>query len=123
MRRLQILNAANLLSEYHESATMNTAECERAFSTMKRITTALRNRLITVNLEHLMRISINGPDIQNLKFIKEATSWSDQGQRIRSLILSAHVHNSHFLIIVTIIFEMIMKVIKSGLKWSKTLKN
>ena len=83
MRRLQILNAANLLSEYHESATMNTAECERAFSTMKRITTALRNRLITVNLEHLMRISINGPDIQNLKFIKEATSWSNQGQRIR----------------------------------------
>ena len=33
---------------------MSTAECERAFSTMKRIKTALRNRLTTLNLDHLM---------------------------------------------------------------------
>ena len=60
---------------------VSTAECERAYSTMKRIKTALRNRLITVNLDRLMRISINGPDIQNFDFIKAATSWGSQRQR------------------------------------------
>ena len=60
---------------------VSTAECERAFSTMKRIKTAPRNRLITVNLDHLMRISINGPNIQNFDFLKAATSWGNQRQR------------------------------------------
>ena len=60
---------------------VSTAECERAFSTMKRVKTALRNRLITANLDHLMRISINGPTIQNFDFLKAATSWGNQRQR------------------------------------------
>lgn len=60
---------------------VSTAECEQAFSTMKRIKTALRNRLITPNLDHLMRISIDGPNLHDFDFIKAATSWGNQRQR------------------------------------------
>ena len=60
---------------------VSTAECERAFSTMKRIKTALRNRLITPNLDHLMQISIDGPNHDDFDFIKAATSWGNQRQR------------------------------------------
>ena len=60
---------------------VSTAECERAFSTMKRIKTALRNRLATTNLDHLMRISINGPSSIDFDFSKAATAWGNQRQR------------------------------------------
>ena len=48
---------------------VSTAECERAFSAMKRIKTALRNQLITPNLDHLMRVSIDGPSLHDLFFL------------------------------------------------------
>ena len=60
---------------------ISTAECERAFSTMIRIKTALSNRLITTNLDHLMRISINGPNSTDFDFSKAATAWGNQRQR------------------------------------------
>ena len=60
---------------------VSTAECERAFSTMNRIKTDLRNRLITLNLDHLMRISINGPSQADYDFDKAATLWGNQRQR------------------------------------------
>lgn len=55
---------------------ISTAECERAFSTMNRIKTNLHNRLITLNLDHLMQISINGPCLQEYDFDRAATSWN-----------------------------------------------
>ena len=39
---------------------ISTAECERCFSAMKRVKTVLRNRLETVTLERLLRISLEG---------------------------------------------------------------
>lgn len=60
---------------------VSTAECESAFSTMNRVKTDLRNRLITQNLEHLMQISINGPCFEDYDFDKAATSWDNQRQR------------------------------------------
>ena len=49
---------------------VSTAECERSFSAMKRIKTDSRNRLLTENLNHLMRISIEGPSIDQLTLNK-----------------------------------------------------
>ena len=57
---------------------VSTVECERAFSTMKRNKTALRNRLTT---DHLMRLSINGPSSIDFDFSKAATAWDNQRQR------------------------------------------
>jgi hypothetical protein len=48
--------------------TTNSSDCERGFSTMKRIKTALRNRLGQDTLEQLMYICINGPDIKDFDF-------------------------------------------------------
>lgn len=51
---------------------VSTAECERAFSAMNRIKTDLRNRLSTSTLDHLMRISIEGPSVQEFDFERAA---------------------------------------------------
>ena len=48
---------------------VGTASVERSFSQMKLIKTRLRSRLSDLNLEHLMKIAIEGPpltDIENI---------------------------------------------------------
>lgn len=52
------------------------SDCERAFSPMKRIKTQLRNRLKTTTLDNLMRISIEGPSLENFDFEKAVDTWS-----------------------------------------------
>lgn len=52
-----------------------TAECERGFSTMKRIKTALRNRMSGTKLLSLMVISIQGVDTQNMTFRPAVETW------------------------------------------------
>lgn len=47
---------------------LSTADCERAFSTMKRVKTPLRNRLNTKTLDSLMRIRIEGADQECFDF-------------------------------------------------------
>ena len=54
---------------------VSTAECERAFSSMNRIKTDLRNRLKTSTLDCLMRISIEGPQIGDFNFERAADIW------------------------------------------------
>ena len=47
---------------------VSTADCERAFSTMKHVKTPLRNRLNTKTLDALLRIRIEGPDMSDFDF-------------------------------------------------------
>ena len=47
---------------------VSTATVERAFSQMKLIKTRLCNHLSDSNLEHLMKIAIEGPSISNVDF-------------------------------------------------------
>lgn len=54
----------------------STADCERAFSTMKRVKTPLRNRLKTSTLDCLLRISIEGPDLNDFDFEQAVNKWS-----------------------------------------------
>lgn len=60
---------------------VSTAECKRSFSAMKRIKTDLRNRLLTENLNHLMRISIEGPLIDEFDFEQALELWGAMRQR------------------------------------------
>ena len=53
-----------------------TADCERAFSSMNRIKTTLRNRLKTSTLDNLLRISIEGPELEDFDFDTAVNSWS-----------------------------------------------
>ena len=54
---------------------VSTAECERSFSAMKRIKTALRNRFKTTTLDCLMRVSIEGPSLSEFNFERAADIW------------------------------------------------
>jgi len=62
---------------------VSTAECERAFSSMNRIKTEIRNRLKTSTLDCLMRISIKGLPLAEFNFERAADIWA--GMRNRRL--------------------------------------
>ena len=55
---------------------LSTADCERAFSSMKRVKTPLRNRLKTSTLDSLLRISIEGPDLEDFNFDQALSTWT-----------------------------------------------
>ena len=60
---------------------ISTAECERSFSAMKRVKTELHNRLITTTLDHLLRISISGPDLKDYDFDRAVDEWGAMRNR------------------------------------------
>ena len=60
-----------------------TACCERGFSTLKRIKSDWRSRLGTETLDHLMRISIDGPDLESYNAARALQHWWDKGERQR----------------------------------------
>ena len=55
---------------------------ERTFSQMKLIKTRLRNRLSDSNLEHLMKIAIEGPSISNVDFNEILDIFKQKNRRI-----------------------------------------
>ena len=55
---------------------ISTADCERAFSTMRRIKTRLRSEMNNTTLNHCMRISIEGPKLQDFDFDSAVCTWS-----------------------------------------------
>ena len=70
---------------------VSTAECERAFSAMKRIKTELRNRLKSSTLDHLMRISIEGPPLSDFNFERAADIWGGmRNRRLSAPVLQVH---------------------------------
>ena len=60
---------------------VSTADCERGFSTLKRIKTDARNRLKTDTLDKLIRLSSEGPCMEQFNFDEAATRWSLQSNR------------------------------------------
>ena len=57
------------------------AEVERVFSNMKRIKTAQRNRLNTNTLDHLIRISMEGPKVTEWDPFPALRLWESWGNR------------------------------------------
>lgn len=51
---------------------MSTSDCERCFSTMKRVKTDLRNRMNTQTLDRLLRVRLEAPEDQSKFDFKEA---------------------------------------------------
>ena len=62
---------------------VGTATVERSFSVMKMIKTRLRNRLSNENLTHLMRITIEGPDLKEVNFNEILDIFKEKNRRIR----------------------------------------
>ena len=67
----------NLLKILQSCVTipMNTAKCERGFSTQNRIKTKLRTRLNNQSLVDLMRISEDGPPLKDFNFPRALVKW------------------------------------------------
>ena len=61
---------------------VSTATVERTFSQMKLIKTRLRNRLSDSNLEHLIKIAIEGPSISNVDFNEILDIFKQKNRRI-----------------------------------------
>ena len=64
---------------------LSTADCERAFSSMKRVKTPLRNRLKISTLDSLLRISIEGPDLEDFNFDQVLSTWTSIRNRRMSV--------------------------------------
>ncbi|XP_064624543.1 uncharacterized protein C17orf113-like [Lineus longissimus] len=65
---------------------VSTATVERSFSDMKMIKTRLRNRLSAKNLDHLMRISIEGPPMSAVDFDAILDIWKEFNPNRRIII-------------------------------------
>ena len=55
---------------------LNTAGCERAFSTMRRVKSRLRSQMNNSTLNNCMRISMEGPPFETFNFDTALDSWS-----------------------------------------------
>ncbi|XP_061192620.1 uncharacterized protein C17orf113-like [Saccostrea echinata] len=60
---------------------VNSATCERGFSTQNRIKSRLRTNLNNNSVNDLMRISEDGPSIENFDFAKALKIWKDEKKR------------------------------------------
>ena len=60
---------------------VTTVDCERAFSAMKRIKSRLRSTMKTKTLNHLLLISIEGPELDKFDFNRALQTWGKQKNR------------------------------------------
>ena len=59
----------------------SSAEVESVFSTMNRIKSSLRNQQSSTRLDSLIRVSIDGPDVDNWDPVPAALQWKSMGNR------------------------------------------
>ena len=60
---------------------IGSASAERAFSIMNFIKTAQRARLTVENMEHILRIRINGPHMGGIEMKNYARDWIEHHER------------------------------------------
>ena len=60
---------------------LSTVDCERGFSTLSRVKTDLRNRLINETLNHLLVISIEGPNPADYPYEQACSLWASRRNR------------------------------------------
>ena len=60
---------------------LSTVDCKRGFSTLSRVKTNLRNRLINKTLNHLLVISIEGPNPADYPYEQACSLWASWRNR------------------------------------------
>ena len=60
---------------------LSTVDCERGFSTLSRVKTDLRNKLINKTLNHLLVISIEGPNPADYPYEQACSLWASWRNR------------------------------------------
>ena len=71
----------SLLASITLTLPLSTADCERGFSTMNRIKTDSRNRLKTITLDMLIRLSTEGPSLDSFHFDAALSMWAQKTNR------------------------------------------
>ena len=61
---------------------VGTATVERSFSQMKMVKTRLRNRLSDCNLSRLMKIAVEGPELNDVPFEEILAVFKEKNRRI-----------------------------------------
>ena len=69
------------LAHICQTLPIHTADCERAFSTMRRVKGRLRSEMTNSTLNHCMRISIEGPTLEEFNFNESVDSWGNLKNR------------------------------------------
>ena len=59
----------------------HTADCERAFSCLKRVKTRLRSSLTAAHLNNLLTVRMEGPEIQAFNFDEAVSRWGELRNR------------------------------------------
>ena len=59
----------------------HTADCERDFSQLNFVKTALRNRMNEKTLDSIIRIVVEGPPISNYPFQEAVCLWAQRKNR------------------------------------------
>ena len=62
---------------------VSSAVCERGFSSQKRIKSDARASLHTDTVEDLIRISVEGPSLEDFDARESVANWFSQGQKAR----------------------------------------
>ncbi|KAJ8376204.1 hypothetical protein SKAU_G00067840 [Synaphobranchus kaupii] len=62
---------------------VSSAQCERGFSTQKRIKSDIRSALNPKTVEDLIRISVEGPPLETFDASVSVKRWMEEGQRAR----------------------------------------
>lgn len=62
---------------------VSSAVCERGFSAQKRIKSDVRSCLKPDTVEDLIRISIEGPELEEFDATESVNEWLSKGQRAR----------------------------------------
>ena len=98
----------------------SSAVCERGFSSLKRIKSVARASLHTDTVEDLIRISVEGPSLEDSDARESVASWFSQGQRARSPNYRCWTSKGH----VTANVDLLIRLwyMKLGLSSVKLLK-
>ena len=70
-----------LLMEHFMVIPLNSATCERGFSSQNIVKTKLRNRLTEDRMDQLLRVAINGPSFGNFDYNKAAQKFREMKER------------------------------------------
>ena len=81
MQTLASDETLRLLYPTFSKLPVSTADCERGFSTIKRIKTVPKNRLKTETLDRLIRISSEGSTTAQFDFDHAASVWASKRSR------------------------------------------
>ena len=61
---------------------IHTADCERTFSSQNHIMSPLRNRLSSEHCDELMRVMLQGGNMQDFPFHQAVSRWASAKQRV-----------------------------------------